>query len=320
MAMKGLLDRIGFEFQVNWHSNGQWLLYAEGWQIAHAHGGRPDLLRPVRQPRPAGDQGLPPGPQLRRPVRHQRRDHRLCARRHRRAGMDARAVGGLRRLRVRVPRRRGARAGGVRAQPAVRAVGRASRRTILTTRCPCSASRRSRSIRRATTRTRTASRASTSSSPTRTAIRSRSRCWPSAASGAVTLKYRINGGAVQSAPTSEWGGGERFKPAAVYYHEMRGVVTGTSPGDAVEVWFEGGGERSDSFTYRAVSETGRRVLVVAAEDYTGPSPVQTPAAALPAVLPERAPGQRGHGRRVRRRRPRPHGAGPPRRARATTTP
>ena len=57
---------------------------------------------------------------------------------------------------------------------------------------------------------------------------------------------------------------------------MRGVVTGTSPGDSVEVWFEGGGERSDSFTYRAVSETGRRVLVVAAEDYTGPSPVQTP--------------------------------------------
>jgi len=55
---------------------------------------------------------------------------------------------------------------------------------------------------------------------------------------------------------------------------MRGVVTGTSPGDSVEVWFEGGGERSDSFTYQAVSETGNRVLVVAAEDYSGASPVQ----------------------------------------------
>jgi hypothetical protein len=94
--------------------------------------------------------------------------------------------------------------------------------------------------------------------------------------GAVTLKYRINGGPVQSKPTSEWAGGEKFKPAGVYYHEMRGVVTGTSPGDSVEVWFEGGGQRSDSFTYRAVSETGRRVLVVAAEDYTGASPVQNP--------------------------------------------
>ena len=93
--------------------------------------------------------------------------------------------------------------------------------------------------------------------------------------GAVTLKYRINGGAAQSKPTSEWAGGERFTPADVYYHELRGTVTGTSPGDSVEVWFEGGGARSDSFTYLAVSETGNRVLVVAAEDYSGASPVQT---------------------------------------------
>ena len=94
--------------------------------------------------------------------------------------------------------------------------------------------------------------------------------------GAVTAKYRINGGAVRSAPTSEWSGGSTYDPASVYYHQMRGVVTGTNPGDSVEVWFEGGGQRSDSFTYRAVSESGRRVLVVAAEDYTGASPVQAP--------------------------------------------
>ena len=30
--MKGLLDRIDFAFQVNYHSAGEWLLYAEGWQ------------------------------------------------------------------------------------------------------------------------------------------------------------------------------------------------------------------------------------------------------------------------------------------------
>jgi hypothetical protein len=94
--------------------------------------------------------------------------------------------------------------------------------------------------------------------------------------GRVTAKYRINGGAVQSAPTSEWEGGATYDPAAVYYHQMRGVVTGTDPGDSVEVWFEGGGQRSDSFTYQAVSESGNRVLVVAAEDYTGASPVQSP--------------------------------------------
>ena len=32
--MVGLLDRIGYAFQVNWHSAGQWLLYAEGWQTS----------------------------------------------------------------------------------------------------------------------------------------------------------------------------------------------------------------------------------------------------------------------------------------------
>ena len=95
--------------------------------------------------------------------------------------------------------------------------------------------------------------------------------------GAVTAKYSINGGAPQSAPMSEWESGSRYDPASVYYHQLRGVVTGTDPGDSVEVWFEGGGEVSDSFTYQAVSESGNRVLVVAAEDYTGASPVQDPA-------------------------------------------
>src|SRR4029078_3704045 len=77
--------------------------------------------------------------------------------------------------------------------------------------------------------------------------------------GAVTVKYRINGGAEQSAPTSEWEGGSRYNPARGYYHQMRCGGTGTDPGDSVEVWFEGGGERSDSFTYDAVSESGNRV-------------------------------------------------------------
>jgi hypothetical protein len=59
-------------------------------------------------------------------------------------------------------------------------------------------------------------------------------------------------------------------------------VTGTNPGDSVEVWFEGGGQRSESFTYEAVSETGNRMLVVAAEDYTGASPNQTPGPHYPS--------------------------------------
>ena len=95
--------------------------------------------------------------------------------------------------------------------------------------------------------------------------------------GRVTVKYRINGGRVRSARTREWDGGERYNPGnANYYHVVTGQVTGTDPGDSVEVWFDGGREESDSFTYDVVSDTGKRVLVLSAEDYTGASPLQPP--------------------------------------------
>jgi hypothetical protein len=93
--------------------------------------------------------------------------------------------------------------------------------------------------------------------------------------GAVTAKWQIGNGPVQSTPTTEWAGGERYGIGnANYYHVVRGTVTGTNPGDQVKVWFEGGGRTSRSFTYRAVSESNDEVLVLAAEDYTGASPVQ----------------------------------------------
>jgi hypothetical protein len=95
--------------------------------------------------------------------------------------------------------------------------------------------------------------------------------------GAVTLKYRINGGAVQSGTTTEWTGGERYGPGnGTYYHVVGGTISGTAPTNSVEVWFEGGGQTSDSFTYTAVSESGNPVLIMAAEDYTGASPAQAP--------------------------------------------
>jgi hypothetical protein len=93
--------------------------------------------------------------------------------------------------------------------------------------------------------------------------------------GPVFVKYRINGGPVQTAPTVQFTGGSKFAAqSAKYYHVMRGWVTGTSVRDQVEVWFEGGGATSDSFTYEAVNETSNDTLVVASEDYTGASPVQ----------------------------------------------
>ena len=96
--------------------------------------------------------------------------------------------------------------------------------------------------------------------------------------GDLVMKYRINGGAAQEKSTSEWSDGERYyTEPGVYYHRMRGTVTGTEPGQSVEVWFEQkeGSKRSASFTYKAAVESTSPVLVMAAEDYTGPTPAQT---------------------------------------------
>ncbi|GAA1759154.1 M14 family metallopeptidase [Agromyces humatus] len=93
--------------------------------------------------------------------------------------------------------------------------------------------------------------------------------------GDVTLMYSINGDPAVAVPTEEWTGGEKYGgQTGAHYRIVSGLVTGTDPGDSVEVWFEGGGESSDSFTYQAVEETSNDVLIMAAEDYTGASPVQ----------------------------------------------
>jgi murein tripeptide amidase MpaA len=93
--------------------------------------------------------------------------------------------------------------------------------------------------------------------------------------GQLVMRYRINGGPVKESPTQEFTGGERYyDDDGVYYHRVRGTVTGTSVGDSVEVWFaqKNGTKRSDAFTYAAVEESNDRVLIMAAEDYTGPTP------------------------------------------------
>src|SRR5215218_9256378 len=99
--------------------------------------------------------------------------------------------------------------------------------------------------------------------------------------GQVVMRYRVNGGAVKETTTSEFTGGERYyDDDAVYYHRLRGTVTGTKPGDTVEVWFaqKSGTKRSDAFTYTARVESGNRVLVMAAEDYSGVMPSAAPEA------------------------------------------
>ena len=90
--------------------------------------------------------------------------------------------------------------------------------------------------------------------------------------GAVTAHWQVAGGGSGSKSMSEWGGGLRYGAPGKYYHHMRATVeTGATPGQQVEVWFTGGGEESDHFTYTLASDTGRRVLLLVGEDYTGNS-------------------------------------------------
>ena len=89
----------------------------------------------------------------------------------------------------------------------------------------------------------------------------------------VTLNYSING----SEPVSDAHRGvgraatATASPGDLYYHIVRGTVTGAGEDDSVKVWFTGGGATSDSFTFDVVGSAPKDVLVVAAEDYTGTS-------------------------------------------------
>ena len=92
--------------------------------------------------------------------------------------------------------------------------------------------------------------------------------------GKITLNYRVNGGRTQTKSTNEWNGGVRYGDEGDYwYHRMRGQVTGTKPGDNVQVWFTSSKrhKKSDSFTYKVRSDSNAKVLVLAVEDYSGNS-------------------------------------------------
>jgi murein tripeptide amidase MpaA len=274
-ALKGLLDRIGFEFQVNWHSAGQWLLYAEGWQIATPTADDPIYYALSGNLDEPAIEGFHPG-----------------------LSSDVLYV-----------------TNGETTDYAHAATGALAWTPELSEGCPgCGfvfpdddalvQQEFERNLPFARSVAESADDPDDpdsalgietepfylkSDDPYKEGIPGANFAFDYSygdpqpvqvlakrSLGEVTLKYRIDGGPVQSGPTREWDGGETYDPADVYYRQMRGEVTGTDPGDSVEVWFEGGGERSDSFTYEAVSETGNDVLVVAAEDYTGASPGPTP--------------------------------------------
>ena len=97
----------------------------------------------------------------------------------------------------------------------------------------------------------------------------------------VQMHYSVNGGRTRSVDVREWQGGERYgNTHDDYYAELRGTVRGTAAGDEVEVWFSGrkrgeGRVTSERFTYTVHKDIGGEVLILAVEDVTGLSPVQT---------------------------------------------
>ena len=164
--------------------------------------------------------------------------------------------------------------------------------------------------------TRRACRSPTSSSPYSYGDPQEVRVIAMRALGDVIVKYRINGGAIQTAPTTEWTGGERYGgEAEVYYHVDERRVTGTNAGDTrARCGSREGGATSDSFTYQAVrvdepqgARRRRRGLHgrLARADRRGRTTCPTTRTRSPRTASRR---------RLRRRRARPQGAGRPRRA------
>jgi Zinc carboxypeptidase/Immune inhibitor A peptidase M6 len=103
----------------------------------------------------------------------------------------------------------------------------------------------------------------------------------------LAMRYSINGGRTYTVPVREWRGGERYGDEGdTYYAEFRGVVRGARPGDNVTVSFVGnrpgkGRRTSESFTYRLAEDTRNPALVLANEDYEGVNPEPTPTNAGP---------------------------------------
>ncbi len=96
--------------------------------------------------------------------------------------------------------------------------------------------------------------------------------------GAVKMHFRINNRRQVIVPTRNYRGGQRYNiDPGVYYRRVRGTVYGTKPGDRVTVWFTGGGKGSRGFTYRVRSDSGRSVLLLADENWSGVQPNPTPA-------------------------------------------
>ena len=259
-AFLSLMNRVHFTSNKNDHTFGRLLLWPFGWQVDTRPADEPIMTALAGDDENPGDPAVRPG-RGRRALHDQRRHERSHVRRGPHAVIHSGGQSGSRhRQWVHLPGRR------------VRRSGRSSSGT-------CSS--RSTWRARRTTPSRPDSHLGNKApnfvvddfkvsfgNPQTVQVNARRDL------GKITLKYRMNGGRMQTKSTSEWQGGIRYGDEGDYwYHRMRGQVTGTKPGDSVEVWFTSSKrhKKSDSFTYKVRSDSNADVLVLAVEDYSGNS-------------------------------------------------
>jgi murein tripeptide amidase MpaA len=90
--------------------------------------------------------------------------------------------------------------------------------------------------------------------------------------GDVTLHYSVNGGPEATQPTSPTPDGQVYGGNNAYnthYHYLRAEIPEIDVGDSVEYWFSGGGESTEHVSFDVVDDADADVLILAHEDRTG---------------------------------------------------
>lgn len=90
----------------------------------------------------------------------------------------------------------------------------------------------------------------------------------------LKLSYGINGGAQESSTDFIEILGSRYNDhSGIYFSRYRAVIRGQAPGDSVAYSISGGTTTLGPHNYTVTSATGNPVLIISAEDYTGEEPV-----------------------------------------------
>ena len=280
-ALDGLMSRIGFAFQINYHSAAELLLYGVGWQVSTPS---PDDQIFEAQ---AGDDADPavPGYDPDQSAELYTTNGETTEHAHDRYGTLAYTPEmSTCETASEVDPDDAFEPGTARASstsPTQRRWSRASSRRTSRSRSPSP----SRRTTRATRSPPSVWRHPTSTSTLRGLLRrpadgGRHRATRAAQPGACAT--RSTAARTHVTDTRLWQGGERYgDEGTTYYGEYRGVVTGARPGDRVRVWFTGvkpgaGPRESEAFTYRVAEDSGNTVIVIADEDYDGVNPTYDP--------------------------------------------